>query len=122
MDRDPDKLRAWQARSRKPLARSQLRSVSRKRSQATTTRKQVREAVLRRSGGQCEYAAIIPEVQCGWLPDRTVLEVDELRGGSWRQQEWLDPQWCRATCAQHHDYKTAHKREVLRRLGIEGYK
>lgn len=118
--RDPDKIRAWQLRSRKPLRRSQLRSVSRKRQQAGTTRKQVREAVWWRSGGVCEYVNIIPEVRCGMLPDRG-MEVDELRGGSHRSREWLDPDQCRLTCPVHHDWKTTHKREILRRLNIEGY-
>jgi len=80
----------------------------------------VRAEVGARAGWQCEYRDVIPEVECGWLPGRG-LEVDELRGGSFRASEWLDADRCRLTCPVHHDWKTANKREVLRRLGVGGY-
>ncbi|HKO85637.1 MAG TPA: hypothetical protein VJ140_14015 [Actinomycetota bacterium] len=88
----------------------------------------VRPEVLRLAGAArpddlraCQYRRAVPEVACGWLPGRRVLEVDELRGGSYRSAEWLDPSRCRAVCPCHHDYKTTHKDDVLARLAqIEG--
>ena len=107
---DPDKQREWQ-RSSGALAR-----VSGKRRAQLSERASVREQVIARAGGQCEYADVIPEVACGFLPGRG-MEVDELRGGSRRGSEWLDAERCRLACPVHHDWKTAHKRDVLRRLG-----
>lgn len=108
---DPAKQMAWQRRSRTALAR-----VSERRRAQLSERDRVRDAVWARAGGRCEYADVVPEVACGMLPGRG-MEVDELRGGSRRGSEWLDPDRCRLTCPVHHDYKTAHKRVVLRRLG-----
>lgn len=112
---DPDRTRDWQDRSRQPLP-----PVSRRRRGQLPERQTVREQVTERAGGECEYRDVIPEVPCGFLPGRG-MEVDEVRGGSHRQAEWLDPDCCRYTCPIHHDWKTEHKREVLRRLGWEGY-
>lgn len=69
-----------------------------------------------RAGGRCEYAAVIHEVPCGWLPSRTELEPDELRGGSYRVTEQYDPERIRIVCPVHHDWKTDHKPELLERL------
>ena len=107
---DPDKQWEWR-RSSRALAR-----VSGKRRAQLSERASVREQVIARAGGRCEYADVIPEVACGMLPGRG-MEVDELRGGSARGSEWLDPERCRLACPVHHDWKTAHKRVVLRRLG-----
>ena len=107
---DPDKQWEWR-RSSRALAR-----VSGKRRAQLSERASVREQVIARAGGRCEYADVIPEVACGMLPGRG-MEVDELRGGARRGSEWLDPERCRLTCPVHHDWKTAHKRVVLRRLG-----
>jgi len=104
------KVRAWQDRSRQPIA-----GQSKKRASQQTERRKVRAEVVARADGRCEYADVIPEVKCGMLPGRG-MEVDELRGGSYRQAEWLNPDRCRLTCPVHHDYKTLHKREVLKRL------
>jgi hypothetical protein len=112
---NPDKVREWQQRSRRELP-----ARSRKRIADASDRVLTRAAVVARAGGRCEYADIMPEVACGTLPGRG-MEVDELRGGSWRQAEWLDPDWCRLTCPVHHDYKTEHKRVILARLGVAGY-
>jgi len=108
---DPLAQLEWQRRSRKALAR-----VSKKRQAQLGDRKRVRDVVWARAAGRCEYAEVVPEVACGMLPGRG-MEVDELRGGSRRGSEWLDADRCRLTCPVHHDYKTAHKRTVLRRLG-----
>jgi hypothetical protein len=108
---DPLKTLEWHQRSRKALAK-----VSAKRRADLGRRTEVRNEVIARAGGQCEYAAIVPEVACGLLPGRG-MEVDELRGGSYRVTEWLDPDRCRLVCPVHHDWKTAHKRELLKRLG-----
>lgn len=113
--RNPDRIREWLDRSRRPLP-----PVSRKRRDQLPTRQQVRRQVEARAAGVCEYRDVIPEVACGMLPGRG-MEVDEVRGGSYRQAEWLDPERCRWVCPVHHDYKTSHKREVLRRLGLDEY-
>jgi len=72
--------------------------------------------VLARDGG-CIAIDLVPEVRCA-SPDlrRPALEVDELRGGSYRSLEWLDPDSCNTLCQAHHDWKTAHKREFIRRF------
>ena len=72
------------------------------------------------AANRCEYAALWPDVACGWLPERTVLEVDEIRGGSYRAVEWTDPHRCRLTCPVHHDFKTATKtHELVERIEKE---
>lgn len=123
LNRDPDKLRAWQQRSRESSSawaqrkRARLKAKSDRRRLLDGERAEVRAEVLRRANGECAYAPIVPEVQCAFYPpDRPGLEVDELRGGAHRSIEWLNPDACRAACPAHHDYKTDHKREVLRRL------
>ena len=63
------------------------------------------------------YRDVVPEISCGWLPGRRELEVDELVGGASRSIEYTDPERCRAVCPVHHDYKTDHKVDVLRRIG-----
>jgi hypothetical protein len=107
---DPLKTLEWHRKSRKALG-----SVSAKRRADLGARAMVRQAVIERAGGQCEYAAVIPEVRCGFVPGRG-MEVDEIRGGSYRVSEWLDPDRCKLTCPVHHDFKTNHKRLVLDRL------
>lgn len=87
--------------------------MSEKRKAERAERALVRAEVIRRAGGRCQYENVVPEIPCGFLPDRRKLEVDELRGGSYRSIEYLDPDSCRATCPRHHDYKTANKRAVL---------
>lgn len=89
--------------------------VSKKRRAQADQRTDVRRAVLAAAGHRCEAIDLVPEVRCGDLPGRTGLEVDELRGGSYRVTEWLDPAACQAVCPVHHDWKTAHKREYLHR-------
>ena len=110
---DPAKVRDWIERSRKPLP-----PLSRKRRSDLKRRTEVRQIVKDRAGNRCEYADIIPEVACGFRPGRG-MEVDELRGGSHRVSEWLDPDRCRFVCPVHHDWKSAHKRVVLSRLGVD---
>lgn len=97
-----------------PMKRGgRISPVSEKRKAEQGARTACRAEVLRRSEGRCEYEAVIDWIPCGFLPDRRALEVDELRGGSFRSTEYLDPDACRATCPVHHDYKTSHKNEVL---------
>lgn len=110
---NPETQRAWERRTRQPLP---AKSARRKDEEAERAR--VRTVVLKRAGHRCQYADVVPEVLCGFLPERRSLEVDELRGGSYRHEEYLDPDQCRAVCPKHHDYKTAHKNEVLARLAI----
>jgi hypothetical protein len=106
---------------RSPIKRSgRLKPMSSKRSADLKRRQDVIKQVQQRAGFQCEYQHVIPEVACDLRPGRN-MEVDELRGGSYRSVEWLDPEWCRYTCPAHHDWKTANKRIVLKRLGISGY-
>lgn len=71
---------------------------------------------MERAGGRCEYAAVIPEVACGWLPDRVELEPDEIRGGAQRVTEMYDADSIRMACPCHHEWKTDHKSELVRRL------
>lgn len=96
--------------------RSRINPVSTKRKADMKERNEVRDAVLARANGRCEYRSIIPEVRCGSLPERTGLECDEIHGGALRAEEWLDPDRIIATCAVHHDWKTLHKNEVIKRL------
>lgn len=109
---DPGKQAEWRQRTARNLP-----AISKRRRREQSARNLVREQVHIRAGGACEYASVVPEVTCGFLPGRSRMEVDELRGGSFRSVEYLDVERCRLTCPVHHDWKTAHKRDVLRRLG-----
>lgn len=99
------------------MKRSRINPVSGKRRAQLALRREVVIVVFERAGGRCWYAPFIPEVACQHI-DRTrpMLEVDELRGGSYRITEWLDPDQCRLPCQSHHRFKTEHKLEVLDRL------
>lgn len=91
--------------------------MSKKRRALLARRAEVRQVVLVRDR-VCQAAVFVPEVACGFLPGRPGLEVDELRGGSRRATEWLDPEDCQAICPVHHDWKTDHKKLYLTRRGI----
>lgn len=103
---------------RSPMKRGtkRLPAQSARRVAEADARAACRTAVLERAGGVCEYADVIPEVTCGPIGRRRELEVDEIRGGSYRCTDYLDPEQCRASCARHHDWKTVHKATVLDRL------
>lgn len=105
-------FKAPQAAPKQPK-RIPARSAKRQAMQAE--RDTCRAVVLAR--GACEYAPLIPEVECGspWH-HRPPLEVDEIRGGAYRLDEFTDPTRCRLTCQNHHDWKTAHKREAISRI------
>lgn len=98
------------------MKRRQIRTISDKRREQLAERAEVRTIVAARAGHACQYKAIIPEIPCATRPGRHLLEVDELRGGAHRCIEWLNPDACRLACPAHHDWKTDHKAEVLRRL------
>lgn len=110
--------------------RSRIAPRSTRRRDQEPERVDVRATVLDRAAGVCQYAEIVPEVECGFYPwaDRPGLEVDELHGGAQRSIEWLDPEACRAVCPRHHDVKTdgivipgvgfIGKRAVLDRLAV----
>ena len=102
------------------MKRSRLAPVSARRQAQKARRAEVVAEVHERAGGRCEYADVVPEVECAsyWWSSRPPLEVDELRGGAHRSSEWLDPEQCRLTCHAHHDWKTENKRELLKRLGL----
>jgi hypothetical protein len=100
------------------MKRNPIKKISTKRASQLNERKKVIDQVKERANNQCEYADIIPEIDCDTRPGRKNLEVDELRGGAHRCTEWLDATQCRLTCPAHHDYKTNHKNEILDRLGI----
>lgn len=107
------KATEFTSKSTKPIAQR-----STKRLAEQPQRDEVRRIVWENAGGVCQYAAVIPELPCGFLPGRSILEVDELRGGSRRGTEYLDPVQCRLCCPMHHDYKSLHKKEVNHRLAI----
>jgi hypothetical protein len=98
---------------RAPKARKRVNPVSARRRAAFDDRAYCVQEVRILARGRCEYADLWPDVPCGWLPERTVLEVDEIRGGSWRVVEWTDPHRCRLTCPVHHDVKTDSKDHAL---------
>lgn len=100
--------------------RKRIPPVSKSRQAKAELRELVRWVVLTRPGPRCEIAAAFPEVRCGSIitPERpNELEVDEIRGGSFKVTEMYDPERCRRGCHRHHDHKTANKREYLRRIG-----
>lgn len=103
-----------------PKKRKRIRPVSASRLSKAELRKAVIWAVLTRPGPRCELAAVFPEVRCGSIVTAErphAIEVDEIRGGSWRSTEMYDPERCRRTCHRHHDHKTLHKQEYRRRIG-----
>lgn len=104
---------------------TRIAQQSERRREQAEARREVVQIVLKRDG-VCQYARVIPEVPCSSpFAHRPPLEVDELRGGSHRSIEYLNPDACVAVCQTHHDIKTdgrmingvfVGKREVLRRL------
>lgn len=104
------------------VKRSRINPVSQRTRDERTARAECKAAVRARSGGQCEYAEAIWEIPCAFYPHarRAELECDELRGGSWRRIEYLNPDRCRDVCPAHHDWKTEHKWTVLERLDALG--
>lgn len=118
----PPKRKTQLGRGTSQLKRTPINQKSDRRREQEQERARVRAIVHDRAGGRCQYAAVWPDIECGspW-PRRPKLEVDELRGGSYRSVEWLNPDACRLTCQIHHDHKTLNKPEHLRRLRmIEG--
>jgi hypothetical protein len=122
MKRDPDKARTWRERSvaryrqnaRERGPRAPLSPMSAKRRTLLPERSELRQRALQRAGDRCEMAEIVPEVRCAFYGGRG-LEVDELRGGAYRSTEWLDLDRVAVGCPAHHDWKTDHKREFVRR-------
>lgn len=112
----PKQVKGLEPKTRLTRSSKQIASRSAKRIAERPLRDEVRRIVTESAGHQCQYAAIIPEVGCGWLPDRHQLEVNELRGGSRRGTEYLDPLQCRLTCPMHHEWVTDHKKEANHRL------
>ena len=105
---DPEKVRAWRDRSRKPIPQ-----VSARRLAERPERARVRAEVLKRDGG-CRGRGLIPG-RCGspW-PDRPPLEVHEvISRGQWARG-YLVPENCLALCQVHHDWVTANPAESLR--------
>lgn len=100
--------------TRYDMKRTRLEPVSAKRRVQSAERARVRVEVLARDGG-CR-AAELPQVPCGWIPDRAPLEVHEViprgRGG-----DWLDVDNCVSLCPQSHDWVTEHPREATE-LGL----
>ena len=94
-----------------------MRSMSAKRRRQLAERTRVREQVIARDQ-TCVARTVITEIACGFLPERPGLEVDEIRGGSYRCTEWLQPERCRLLCPAHHDFATDNKREFNRRMGV----
>lgn len=92
-----------------------MRPMSPKKRRELERRKVVVHQVHIRDGG-CIARLVITEIECGFLPNRSVLEVDEIRGGSYRSTEWLDADRCQLLCPAHHDFKTDHKRSFNARI------
>lgn len=102
---DPDKLRAWQRRSRRPLP-----SQSRRRREERDEREDVREEVLDRAGYRCEADELVPEVTCSGR-----LDVDEVIPRGVNPGGHLDPDNCQVLCRAHHDWKHANPAEAVSR-------
>lgn len=110
---DPEKLRAWQERSRRknPLrARRGLRRESRKQKETREYRRDVvRPIVVARDGEGC-YAGnrgLLAEVRCrSTFPDRVQFEMHELLARSKWYAGARDPENIRLLCQAHHDYIT----------------
>lgn len=103
---DPEKVRAWQRRSRKPIPQ-----VSARRLAERPEREAVRVEVLRRDGG-CRGRGILPG-RCGspWR-GRPPLEVHEVVSrGRWASG-YLVAANCLTLCQVHHDWVTTHPTEA----------
>lgn len=95
----------------KGLARSSLpRQRSAKRVAETDARAAVRDATIRRAGGKCQAAAIVPEIAC-WGP----LDVDEVIGRGVNPGGHLDLENTQALCRGHHSWKHENPAEARRR-------
>lgn len=91
---------------RRPLRRTRLQPVSRKRLDQAPARAAVRALVIARQGGRCGAIGLIDH-RCASFPGRQALEVHEVvsRGAG---GDWLDPANCVALCPVAHDLVTAN--------------
>lgn len=103
---DPEKTRAWQARSRKRIP---AESVKHRKERGKRTA--VRDEVLARDGA-CRNGGRVP-VRCGSPdPTRPPLEVHEvISRGRWAGG-YLEPGNCLALCQECHDWVTTHPIEA----------
>lgn len=111
---DPESVRAWQRRSRRPLP-----SVSRRRREERAERAEVVAEVLARAGHRCEANLVVPEVICDGP-----LDVDEVIPRGVHPGGHLEPENCQALCRAHHEWKHANPAEAeargLRRWSWNG--
>lgn len=101
---------------RSPLKRgtTPLPRESAKRKREAGARSKVKAAAMRRAGGRCELAAVVPEIQC-WHPAGEPLDCDEIAGRGRRPGGHLDVANCQIACRAHHDWKTREPLEAARR-------
>ena len=93
---DPEKQKAWQDRSRKPLARSRIKPMRDKRRGELPERAKVREAVFVRDGYRCQIAPLVSEPSFGPLTYHHLLK--EGQGGEYTETNGI------AACAFHNDW------------------
>lgn len=84
------------------MRRSPIRPVSKKRARQNRAEAKLKAELIARRGAYCEYAQLVPEVEC-----RGPLDKDEVAGRG-RGGDPLDPANCRLTCRAHHDWKHAN--------------
>lgn len=98
------------ARGKNGLARSNLKPQSERRKAERGRREAVRAATIRRAGGECQAAGIVPEIAC-WGP----LDVDEVIGRGVKPGGHLDETNTQALCRAHHSWKHENPAEARRR-------
>lgn len=65
---------------------------------------------MRRAGGRCQLADVVPEITC-WGP----LDADEIAGRGRRPGGHLDVDNVQIACRAHHEWKTREPLEAARR-------
>jgi len=105
-------LKATEAPLRRtPMKRgSAIKPFSKKRAGERDQRQKVIEETMRRSGGRCQAADLVPEVKC-WGP----LDTDEVVGRGVYPGAHLDADNTQTLCRAHHTWKHEHPRLAAER-------
>lgn len=121
LDRDPEKARAWQQRSRQAAAerarqkpRSQLKARSPRKAERYRAIAAACAEAIERDRGRCQARLLVPEISCGGPldPQHVIPQgVDKSLAA--------EPDNIVACCRRHHDWIGDHP-ERARALGLHG--
>lgn len=121
LDRDPEKARAWQDRSRQAAIerarqkpRSQLKARSPRKRERYAEIAQACGAAIERDGHRCQARLLVPEISCGGKldPQHVIPQGVDKRLAAEEAN-------IVACCRRHHDWIGDHPEEA-QKLGLHG--